>query len=724
MAVVESVNPFARRSPGQRLRGAIRTVWFACLWLPVRVYHGVRSLPLAVRLAAVAMLLPAIGYGGYLAIQKYEDRSRNRAVIAEWQRFDVAAQKGAEPGELQAILTKILAIRPTEPNALARRDALDCGSSEISDQSMVVMLMRGHIFAGRIGDAAREAAKRHATEPRDWFANCVLAHDALIRGHRENAMRYLTALGNPEAHDVGIEPGGLRYGIEVLRMAGRDISPVRAFLAKRVLPVMRGENIAKLPPRSLAQFVHCYAETLLADELSPGLAEYWAPAARLAERALSGAMETDDRIAAEQIGELGPRLADGLNRLRAAKQIVDDQKKELTAENEDRTVRAWRFVLEKQSKSASAYAGLALSAARSHKPEEVRERIVRGLEICGDDPQLLSLLLRVCIAENRPADAAERCFAAADRKPSDLAMWLLAADAALAAGLRDKALVACRNARDLAPHNLLVARVETRMWCEAGFPNEAWKVISVYPQTDVARDSIALRYYTRAAIELGEEAKFATIQTLANETNDPTFPLAIVRGFADTPDDAERLNRTATLASAILERWPTATEAAKIRANVLMRKLELGPTPWDRKVVDEAVKACEFALAAEPIESTITGHLAWLKLRGQDDAAAAIRIVAPLRAYPNRLTVEQIEIVGAVLLANRQPEDATRILELGTQRSQRRAGALVQLANAYRILGRVSEAEATLAVVAAIPQTARERTDYRNAINDHRGKPR
>lgn len=721
---VEPVNPFARRSPGQRLRAAIRTVWFAFLWLPLRVYYGVRSLPLPVRLAAIALLLPAIGYGGYRAFQKYDERSRNRAVIAEWQQFDKAAQKGAEPVELQAILAKILAIRPTEPNALARRDALDCGSSDISDQSMVVMLMRGHIFAGRIDDAAREAAKRHAIEPRDWFANCVLAHDAILHSHRENATRHLTALADPDAHDVGIEPGGLRYGIEVLRMAGRDISPVRAFLVKRVLPVMRSESIAKLPPRSLAQFVHCYAEALLGDELSPGLAEYWAPAMRLVERALSGAMETDDRVAAGQVGELGPRLADGLNRLRAAKQIVDDQKNELAAENEDRTVRAWQFVLQKQPKSASAYAGLALSAARSGKPEEIRERIARGLEICGDDPQLLSLFLRVCIAENRPADAMQRCFAAAERMPSDLAGWLLAADAALAARQRDKALVACRNARDIAPNKLLVARVETRMWCEAGFPNEAWKVISIYPQTDVARDPIALRYYTRAAIELGEEAKFATIQKLANETNDPTLPLAIVQGFADAPDDAERLNRTAKLAAAILDRWPSTKEAAKIRANVLMRKLELGPTPWDRKVVDEAVKACEFALAAEPQESTITGHLAWLKLRGQDDAAAAIRIIAPLRAYPNRLTVEQIEIVGAVLIANRQPEEATRILELAAQLSQRRAGTLVQLARAYRILGRVSEAEATLAAVAAIPQTARERTDYRNAVSDNRGKPR
>ncbi len=721
---VEPVNPFARRSFGQRLRGAIRAVWFGFFWLPVRVYYGVRSLPLAVRLAAIAVVLPAIGFAGYLAFQKYEDRARNRAVIAEWQQFDKAAQKGAEPSELQVILTKILEIQPTEPNALARRDALDCGSSDIADQSMVVLLMRGHISAGRTGDAAREAAKRHAIEPRDWFANCVLAHDALLRGHRENATRHLTALGNPDAHDLGIEPGGLRYGIEILRMAGRDISPVRAFLVKRVLPVMRSENIAKLPPRSLAQFVHCYAETLLADELSPGLAEYWAPAARLAERALSGAIETDDRVAAEQVGELGPRLADGLNRLRAAKQIVDDQKNELAAENEERTVRAWRFVLQKQPKSSSAYTGLALSAARSNQPEEIRERIAQGLEICGDDPQLLSLHLRVCIAENRPNEAVERCFAAAERKPADLASWLLAADAALAARQRDKALVACRNACDIAPNKLLVARVEARMWCEAGFPNEAWKVISIYPQADVARDPIALRYYTRAAIELGEEAKFATIQTLANETNDPTLPLAIAQGLADAPDDAERLSRTAKLASAILDRWPNTKDAAKIRANVLVRKLELGPTPWDRKVVDDAVKACEFALAAEPQESTIMGHLAWLKLRGQDDAAAAIRIIAPLRTNPNRLTVEQIEIVGAVLLANRQPEEATRILELGMQRSERRAGTLVQLANAYRIIGRVSEAEATLAAVAAIPQTARERSDYRNAVNDHRGKPR
>ena len=721
---VEPVNPFARRSLGQRLRGVLRTTLSSLIWLPVIVYRGIRSLPLTIRLAAIAVLLPTIGYGGYLTYQKYDDRSRNRAVIAEWQQFEIAAGKGAEPSELQAILGKILAIRPTDPNALARRDALDCGSSDIGDQSMVVMLMRGHIFAGRIGDAAREAAKRHATEPRDWFANCVLAHDALIHGNRDKANPYLTALSNPDSHDIGIEPGGLRYGIEVLRMAGRDVSPVRAFLAKRVLPVMRGENVAKLPPRSLAQFAHCYAETLLADELSPGLAEFWAPATRLAERALSVAIETDDRIAAEQVGELGPRLADGLNRLHAAKQIDADQKNELAAENEDRTVRAWQFVLVKQPKSASAYAGMALSAARTGKPDEVREQIARGLEICGDDPQLLSLYLRVCIVENRPVDAMQRCFTAAEKKPSDLAGWLLAADAALAARQRDKALIACRNARDLAPNKLLVARVETRMWCEAGFPNEAWKVISLYPQTDVARDPIALRYYTRAAIELGEEAKFATIQTLVNETNDPTLALAILQGFADTPDDAERLVRTAKIASTILDRWPSATAAAKIRANVLVRKLELGPTPWDRKVVDEAVKACEFALAAEPMESTITGHLAWLKLRGQDDAAAAIRIIAPLRPSPNRLSSDQIEIVGAVLLANGQPEEAARVLELGSQLSQRKAGTLIQLSRVYRTLGRTSDAESILTVAATIPQTARERIDYRNAVNDLQGKPR
>jgi Flp pilus assembly protein TadD len=75
--------------------------------------------------------------------------------------------------------------------------------------------------------------------------------------------------------------------------------------------------------------------------------------------------------------------------------------------------------------------------------------------------------------------------------------------------------------------------------------------------------------------------------------------------------------------------------------------------------------------------------LAAIQLKGQRNAATALRTISALQAVEGSLTSPQLEVLGAVLTANNRAVDAVRVLERAEKLPQPTAGLRVALALAY-----------------------------------------
>src|SRR5581483_5892924 len=173
--------------------GPPRRVW-AALAAPFRragrwVYYA----PRVVQLGLAVLLVAAPAAGAYYARSYRKERAAARAVAAAWEDGEAAARAADLPA-LRAALNRVLAARPGDPAAAARLAALDAGSADPADADLAAALMADHLRHDRLAEAAREAAKVHAREPRRWRPPCVLAHHALrVKRDPDEARRWLDA---------------------------------------------------------------------------------------------------------------------------------------------------------------------------------------------------------------------------------------------------------------------------------------------------------------------------------------------------------------------------------------------------------------------------------------------------------------------------------------------------------------------------------------------------
>lgn len=717
MTLSPSDNPFVRAPWTRRARTAAAAlgsfVRRATVGSVRRAYFSFRRLPRRTRIVLVALLLISGTGAGYRFSTWYQNRITGREVYAAWRGFDETAQKGGSADALRVYLDRILKLEPGNRLAAGRLAGLESGTADPQDQPMVLLAMRRHAAAGRLAESAREAEKRIAVAPADWHARCLLAEYALAHGDRAAADAHLHVLATVEGY--GPDPGGLLYAVNLFQRSGRDTTRLRMYLPS-ILHLLRGEAVATLPPGTLVHMVGCYAFALTDPNLAGGTATYWVPAARLSEVALVKAIEDGETRTLTVLGELGLPLAAGLARLRASGQITTKDETPLAAELEDRTRRAWRAVLEKEPANPAAYYGLALSHARGRDDAQCHAVLVRGLKACGDSPKLIELLAAGSQGAGRSVDALDLVWEAAERHPRDATYWLMAVNAAVAAQRRDKALEACEKARELAPGRQDVARAEAVLWCEAGRPRKALAALEPFPVADLARDPAAVRPLAQGLAATGEATRLTELLTVARTAAGPDTLTAAAQGIFAAPPDLARAERAAGLASEVLARWPGTVAATRLRAVALVRSLELGPPAWDEKRIKAAAVACEVALAAVPNDVAVAAGLAWVRLRGLKQPAAALRAVAPLRAV-EVLPGDAAAVLGEVLLENGHTKEAVRVLERAQGRIDSTPGGLLQLARAYHAVGRPDDARYVLQVVHSMPQSDRERADYQTVYN-------
>jgi hypothetical protein len=628
------------------------------------LYHAPRSL----QLGLVVVLVAAPAAGIYYATYHLKKRAVAREIADRRQDCADAIRKG-DLAALRAALDRVLAADPHDAAAAARRAALDAGSANPDDVELAAALMNDHLRHGRLTEAAREAAKVHARDPRRWQPVCVLAHHALRVSHdADAARRWFDALPDPDDPAAGVDSGGLLHALQLAGWLDRDAAALRRVIVRRVLPVLPGAAAAAAPPPSKAQLIECYLQPFADPANLTDLAAYWGAAARLADSAVAGAAEAGDVPVLLALGGLGPRMLAALARLRDHGHIPADQFAAHAKDVNDWTRRAWQTVRDRVPTEAEAYRGLVLVAASEGNFPLAAETLSRGLAACGQRPELLDLFTPLAVAGRNPGAALRVTWAAAEKAETDPTKWCLAASAALLAGDRLKARAACANARRSAPAHPWACTTEAGLLLEDGQPGLALELLRGLDRSVLLAEPARARRYALALVESGksiEEVGKEADELLGIGKPSAGASVAFFRGVLDARrPSADRAAWVADRARKLVADRPGESLPRRLLAEALYRRSELSDPPWATEPAREALRAYLSLSAAEQADGAVAMAIAALHLRALNDPAAALRAIAPLRdpAAAARLTPAQKDVLAAVLTANGDPAAAERLL--------------------------------------------------------------
>ena len=713
--------PPRRTAPGRRPR-AWRTVVS-----PARhLYHWFRGAPRWMQVILGLLALGSIGAGGTYAFHTRMETLRQRRVNGAWERFNAAARHGDDTA-MRAAIADVKAEAPNDVRAATWERMLDTGEGDTGDPMTVFIAMIRELRAGKIEEAAREAQKRLQHEPKDWLARCVLASAALARKDKDAAGRELDQLPPPEDRRATVTPSGLLMAFRLYRALGRDVTPLREFGQSHVLPFLRTATAQGLNPAQKVDLVETYLESFdPPDRRQPtGVQQGWAPAARLADQALEGALADADASTLARVGRIGTPLALGLRVLQRFGQVDAEQYAELNRELETRTRRAWEALKEKDAANPEPYRGLAelhWRAGTVAGRKAALETVAAGLQAAGGDPPLYEVFGQMLKQLGAPMAAWTELSRAAARTPDKPVLWILAADAALAAGRRDLALEACAKVREKEPANRWVMWTEARIWLAGGYPKEAMDLLTKLGDPAVAAEPQAARAYVRALTESGNEARVEEFLTLSERVSEKAEPphaaVAALAGWAEArPVNAARATKVADRAERLLARWPDHADLFRVRADALFRAAEGAEPVWEPARVREATLAAERLRAKLPDDPQAAHALGWLRL-AEENPERALREVAPLRtpeADPT-LTAAQLELLGAIYRQTGKPDEAVRLLERAAAMPDAPAGVFVQLALAYHDQGQSGNSRAALDQARSRHRSSREHADYVAAV--------
>jgi predicted Zn-dependent protease len=648
---------------------------------------------------------------------------RQNAINEQWERFERALRTGADEEELQAAVAGVLALDPANDRAKRYEQALETGEGDKSDSAVCVLTMFQHLRKGALPEAAREARKRLAIEPNDWLARCVVAQAALAAGDRAAATAELDRLPDPKK--VPPSPGAMRFAYDLYLRTGRDPTVFRRFVGDAVVDVLGSVSLEKHNAATKLQFLECYLlgfqggqEKKLEERLALGAT----PAGKLADQAFQQASEANDEGQLVALGHVCNRLTEALALLLRDKQITPEQHAGLTHEYEQRVGRVWAAVRERFPKQPAAYHVLALWHTRGGRPTEARDVVVTGLKECGDNSQLLALYSQMLIREDKAADATAMLFAAAAKEPDNFILWLLTAETANAANRRDIALEACKRARKAAPNHPIALRTEAAIYLSVGRPNEAVQLLSQLGDDFLLAEPRLARAYVRSLVAAGLNVTapqfLAAAEAAAFKADNPFPAVSAVSGLFDARYDETLSKLGGEVVQRLSARWPSDHGVLAVRALLLEQAAEYAHPRWEPGRVREAVFALERVKAGQSDDRDLAALLAWVRLKGANDPAAALRDAAPLAAAQDRgepLVGLQSAVLGAVYVANKRPDDAVKVLELARKSGVATATGSIHLALAYHALGQAEKARAALDDARTRPMSDQDTADFASA---------
>jgi len=715
-APTTEVNPYARRSLPRRVADALRRV----LRLPGDAYRGYRDWPRSFRRLVIVLGVVAGVFAGYAGVRYYLRKSAENQVTREWVRIEQEFRSSDTPKIVEG-LDRILVISPNDVKARKLKTALETGRGDPHDVPLMLLLFREHQKNARFDDLAREATERLALVQHDYYAHFMLARIHLMKQDFAGAQPHLKALADPESHPVNMQFDAIAWAMGELGRFGYDTNRLRAYTSPIIMKLVQAPHMTEVEPAAQAMLLHLYGEIFELPQIPPNLSIAWPASAKLAELCHDGAKLQGDVGTMGRLASLGPRNAEALGKLLALKQVTPEQSVEWTAESEDRTIRAWQFVVEKQPKTPEAYNGLMLAYIRTKRGREAVETLMRGLDVCGDNPQLLEKFSQLSILNDKEIVGYERVKLAAERNPDFPKYWLLAAHAAAAGDRRDLAFDALSRARAALPDEPQVFIMQASLANGTGQPERVLDYLSAQPDAKILAIPAATAMFVRALAEVGDEerldAALATCLATSRTINDPRPAILAASGLhAALPATTETAAKTAEYLVSVIERWNIGfPAAAQLHAAALVRVCELQPgAAIDPVLARNAIIACEKALAVEGNHIPTLTSLLLLRLLGDKDPEKALSEVGPLTERLHELLPEQAEVLGRVFNANKKYDEALRAVARHTQ-SRPTAGCWTQMAVAYVGQGRTTEAQAALDRAAGLSKSDRDHAEYLRA---------
>ena len=684
--------------------------------------------PRALRFGLGFVLLLGLAVGGVYGRFYLTNRTATLEVAAGWRDFEDAARK-TDLEAMQTALDRVIAAKPDEPNAPRYKAILDKGEADPDTPEVAVVLLVHHLRGDRLPEAAREAGKVLAKFPKDWLARCVVAHHALQVQHSPAlAEQLLEQLADPEDPAARVNVTGVLYALKLSDAVDRDGSALRRVIVRRLAPLIRTAAAANASPAAKVQLLACYLDPF-ADAGSLGeLSTYWAAADKLADDAVNEAVASGDAPALVKLANLGPRFRAALLALRDhdPARLPDDRLLPMLKAIEDRTRRAWQSARIRTPDQPEAYRGLALIALTGNDAAGAVQQLLDGLAVCNDQPILLELL--IAIVGQAGTDDAVRALAdtvwksAVDAK-TDPIRWCLAAQIAFALNRADAALAACQEARAIQPNHPWACLTEARLRVRAEQYLAASEALAPLGEAALLTNPAVTRLRGRILIGSGlwviRAEEFQKILDAQAKSRVKTAAPAVgyLLGILEAPPNAERAAWVAAQAELLLSTYPDTPVAAQLRAEALFRLAELSaisnpqspslPPLWTADRVAAALRGFAKLPTEEQADPSVIAAIALLQLKGQQNAAAALRTCAALLASEAKeanLGGRQLEILGAVLEANGKPAEAVRVLERAMRfpNFQASASGRVSLALAYRKNNQPLDARAALAAAEQI----------------------
>jgi tetratricopeptide (TPR) repeat protein len=655
--------------------------------LPARIWYRFRKLPAWIRWAIVVVLLFVFLGGGVFLVFRQQRNSHRQEINSLQDRLNKVLTLGDDVDALETI-DVLLALDPEQPRVVQIRDVLISGVAPPDDPILCALTMQRHLRKPDYTAAAREARKRLVHEPNDWNARCTTITDALNRGQRQEALRELSAMPDPET--VGPSATGLLWAYELYQRLGADRTRIRVFVNNTVVPILDTPRYEQLPNATKLSLIECYLLGFDAGSLQrqqTQLRQGVAPSLKLLD-IIQRSPEADRPLALQvKLGEVLLRFGNALDILRADDQLTEGRHAELVADVQQRTLDVWGAVQKLAPTEQRAYHGQAVVYIRQKRLPKAFEIVETGLAACEKNDSLVALNSVLYQGTGEPERALDGLIERVKRDPKNLNLWVMIAELGLTLQRPDLALAACEDARNLATDNPVLQLVQIRAHLMRKDPHAAVQIITSLGEGKRMASPALCGAYIRCLCETGLtsglDQEFDALEKVAIERNQPMLLAAAVVGLAEGPFDVERWANIEKRINRGLEQFPGQRDLLIARALLLFRSVEHSAPEFDQNALGSTKVAVELARAANLAEPSLTAMLVWLHLKGLNQPEEALRAAEPLllaRKRGDTLLPEHGTLLGATLAANKQVDEAVKCLELALAQGSRQAAPLVELA--------------------------------------------
>ena len=655
--------------------------------LPARLWYRFRKLPVWMRWVLVlGSLVVFVGGGAFLVFRQQRNNHLQQVNVLQ-DRLTKTLASG-EDVEAEKVLEELMALDPSQPRVVQIREVLSTGVAPADDPMLCVMTMHQHLRKTDYAAAAREARKRLVHEPNDWNARCTTITDALSRGQREEALKELASMPDPEV--AGPSATGLLWAYELSQRLGADRTRIRVFVNNTVVPILDTPKFEQLPNAAKLSLIECYLLGFDVGSLQrqqTQLRQGVAPSLKLID-IIQRTPEADRPLAMQvKLGEVLLRFGNALDILRADDQLTDARHSELIADVQQRTLEVWTGVQKLAPGEQRSYHGQAVVYIRQKRLPKAFEIVESGLAACEKNDSLVALNTVLYQGTGEPERALEWLVERVKRDSKNLNLWVMIAELGLTLQRPDIALAACEDAKNLSTDNLVLQLVQVRAHLMRKDPHAAVQIITALGEGRRLSSPALCGSYIRCLCETGLtsglEQEFDALEKVSVDRNLPTLMAAAVLGVAEGPYDVERWANIEKRINRSLDRIPGQRDLLIARAMLLFRSVEQSAPEFDQNALGKTKVAVELARAANMTEPSLTAMLVWLHLKGLNQPAEALRAAEPLllaRKRGDTLLPEHGTLLGATLAANNQVDEAVKCLDLALAQGSKQAAPLVELA--------------------------------------------